>query len=73
MAATLGVATMAYLPFSFFNLINVALSFIYALLGFQIRHIEPDQEHAAPPEQVALYGVGNRRAEPTTPEAALPA
>ncbi len=43
MAATLGVATMAYFPYSLFNLINVAISFVYALFGFQIRHIEPEQ------------------------------
>jgi NhaC family Na+:H+ antiporter len=72
MSATLGIATMAYLPFCFFNLINVVISFAYALLGFQIRHIEPDVETEPAPEQVTLYGVGNRRAEPTTPEAARP-
>lgn len=72
MSATLGIATVAYLPFSFFNLINVAISFIYALFGFQIRHIEPEVGRAPAPEKVALYGIGNRRAEPTTPEAALP-
>ena len=70
MAATLGIATIAYLPFSFFNLINVAISFIYAFVGFQIRHIEPDHEPEPHPEKVALYGVGNRRSEPITPEAA---
>lgn len=72
MSATLGIATIAYLPFCFFNLINVAISFIYALFGFQIKHIEPDHEPIPPPEQVALYGVGNRRVEPNTPEAAQP-
>ena len=72
MSATLGIATMAYLPFCFFNLINVLVSFLYALFGFQIRHIEPEVERAAAPETVALYGVGNRRAEPTTPAAAQP-
>jgi NhaC family Na+:H+ antiporter len=72
MSATLGIATFAYLPFCFFNLINVVISFVYALIGFQIRHIEPDVEPEPAPEQVTLYGVGNRRAEPTTPEAAKP-
>ena len=72
MSASLGIATIAYLPFCFFNLINVAISFIYALLGFQIRHLEPKHEKTAAPHQVALYGIGNRRAEPTTPKAALP-
>ncbi|UCC54665.1 MAG: Na+/H+ antiporter NhaC [Anaerolineaceae bacterium] len=73
MSATLGIATMAYLPYCFFNLTNVVLSFVYALFGFQIRHIEPEKERVPHPEQVALYGVGNRRSEPTTPEAANPA
>ena len=72
MAATLGIATLAYLPFCFFNLINVVLSFVYALFGFQIRHVKPEAELAPPPENVTLYGVGNRRAEATTPEAARP-
>jgi Na+/H+ antiporter NhaC len=72
MSATLGIATFAYLPFCFFNLINVVISFAYALFGFQIRHIEPDVEPEPAPEQVTLYGVGNRRAEPTTPEPARP-
>jgi NhaC family Na+:H+ antiporter len=72
MSATLGIATMAYVPYSFFNLINVVISFAYALLGFQIKHIKPEEEPAPAPEQVALYGIGKRRAEPTTPEAAKP-
>ena len=70
MAATLGVATMAYLPYCIFNLTNVVLSFAYALFGFQIRHLEPEQSPAQAPEDVTLYGVGQRRAKPTTPEAA---
>ncbi len=72
MSATLGIATMAYLPYCLFNLINVVVSFAYAFLGFQIRHIEPEAKPAPPPEQVTLYGVGNQRVEPTTPKAARP-
>ena len=68
MSAALGIATLAYLPYSFFNLINVVISFAYAIFGFQIRHLEPEDEPAPAPDQVTLYGVGNRRAEPTTPE-----
>ena len=48
------IATVAYFPFCYFDLINVVISFIYALFGFQIKHIEPDLEHAALPEQVVL-------------------
>ena len=36
MAATLGVATLAYLPFAFFNLINPVISIIYGYTGFTI-------------------------------------
>ena len=36
MAATLGVATFAYLPFVFFNLINPVISIIYGFTGFTI-------------------------------------
>lgn len=72
MSVTLGIATAAYLPYCFFNLINVVISFAYALLGFQIRHLEPEKVSSPAPESVTLYGVGNRRAEPTTPQAALP-
>lgn len=34
MAATLGVGTLAYLPFAFFNLINPLVSIIYGFTGF---------------------------------------
>ena len=33
MATTLGVATFAYLPFCFFNLINIGLSIVLSYLG----------------------------------------
>jgi len=36
MAATLGVATFAYLPFAFFNLINPIISMVYGFTGFSI-------------------------------------
>jgi len=36
MAATLGVATFAYLPFALFNLINPVVSVLYAYLGITI-------------------------------------
>jgi len=42
MAGTLGVATLAYLPFAFFNLINPLVSIIYGFTGFTIRRLEPD-------------------------------
>jgi len=46
MAATLGVATFAYLPFVFFNLINPVISVIYGFTGFTIERIEDEPEAA---------------------------
>jgi len=46
MAATLGVATLAYLPFVFFNLINPLVSVIYGYTGFTITKIEDVPEEA---------------------------
>jgi NhaC family Na+:H+ antiporter len=48
MAATLGVATLAYLPFVFFNLINPLVSIIYGFTGFTIVKIDETDEVAAP-------------------------
>jgi len=71
MSATLGVATLAYLPFCFFNWINVIISFAYALLGIQIKHLAPEEEIPAQPKEATLYGIGGQRIEPTEYEAAV--
>ncbi len=42
MAAALGVPTIAYLPFAFFNLINPLVSIIYGYTGFTITRIKDD-------------------------------
>lgn len=44
MAATLGVATLAYLPFAFFNLINPLVSIFYGFTGFTMEEIGDDAE-----------------------------
>ena len=54
MAATLGVATFAYLPFAFLNLINPILSVIYGFTGFTIVRIEPKAEADVDTEVVAV-------------------
>ena len=41
MAATLGVATIAYLPFAFFNLINPLVSIFYGYTGFTMVKLDP--------------------------------
>jgi Na+:H+ antiporter, NhaC family len=62
MAAALGVATFAYLPFAFFNLINPVVSILYGIFNITITRLEPE---AAAPEptanvSVAASGVGSR-------------
>lgn len=47
MAATLGVATFAYLPFAFFNLINPVVSMLYGLLDVKIHKMPPDDPRSA--------------------------
>lgn len=41
MAATLGVATLAYAPFTFFNFLNPLISIVYAFLGFRMLKAAP--------------------------------
>ncbi len=48
MAATLGVATLAYLPFVFFNLINPLVSIVYGFTGFTMVKIDEVDEVAEP-------------------------
>jgi len=40
MAGVLGVPTISYLPFCFFNLLSPAISLLYAVTGFRIERIE---------------------------------
>jgi Na+:H+ antiporter, NhaC family len=42
MAGTLGVATLAYLPFAFLNLINPIVSIIYGFTGFTIKRLDDE-------------------------------
>ena len=44
MSATLGVATFAYLPFAFFNLINPVISMVYGYSGFTIEKLGAQEE-----------------------------
>ncbi len=48
MAATLGVATVAYLPFAFFNLINPLVSMIYGFTGFTMVKLDEADDIAEP-------------------------
>ena len=48
MAATLGVATLAYLPFVFFNMINPLVSIAYGYTGFTMVKIDDNDEISDP-------------------------
>ena len=67
------VMVMAFHPFCFFNLINVVLSFVYDLIDFQIKHIQPGEVYEATPEEVRFHGVAGQRTETMTHQDALPA
>jgi NhaC family Na+:H+ antiporter len=47
MAQTLGVATFAYAPFAFFNLINPIVAAGYGFTGFTIAKADPEEPEAA--------------------------
>lgn len=52
MTGTLGVSTLQYFPFCFFNLLNPIISIAYGLIGFQVKYFPSDEgttEH--PPEK----------------------
>ncbi len=71
MSATLGIATIAYLPFCFFNLIDVTVTFLFAIAGLKIGHIAPEEELQEMPEEADFRGVGGQRVGPTEHEAAI--
>jgi len=62
-AGTLGIETIAYFPFAFFNLINPLLSFVYAFFGFQIKHVEAGAELEKPPGEASFYGIGGQNVD----------
>lgn len=47
MAAVLGVPTLAYLPFCFFNIVSPLLSVLYGIVGFKIDKV-PAEPNSAP-------------------------
>src|SRR5262252_2103688 len=50
MGAVLGVPTLLYLPFCFFNIASPLLSVLYGFTGFKIERIAPQETSAAPSE-----------------------
>ncbi|MCW8998674.1 MAG: hypothetical protein OQK04_08165, partial [Kangiellaceae bacterium] len=50
MAATLGVPTLVYLPFCFFNIANPIISVIYGITHFKIEKIDDEDDSDTPEE-----------------------
>jgi len=63
-SATLGIATLSYLPFCFFNLITPVVAFIFALMGWQIDTVDPDEPSVDTPDEIRVYGIGEQPTEP---------
>jgi NhaC family Na+:H+ antiporter len=55
MAGVLGVATVDYLPYAFFNIINPLLALLFAFTGYGVEHIDPkiDLDEHGPEERRA--------------------
>jgi NhaC family Na+:H+ antiporter len=53
MAGVLGVATVAYLPFCFFNLLSPVISLFYGFTGINIEHVDPATGVRGPSEALA--------------------
>jgi NhaC family Na+:H+ antiporter len=62
-SGVLGVETIAYAPFAFFNWINPIVSFIYALLGLQIQRAAPETHFPDSPNETEFYGVSGQRGD----------
>jgi NhaC family Na+:H+ antiporter len=53
MAGVLGVATISYLPYAFFNLLSPLVSLVYAFTGFRIERLDDGSEGSADTPQDA--------------------
>jgi NhaC family Na+:H+ antiporter len=72
MAGVLGVPTMEYLPYAFFNILNPIVALVYAFTGFRVEHVEATEaesveadaavEATAPPEPPVAAG-GDRHVD----------
>ncbi len=62
-AGVLGVETIAYFPFAFFNLINPVISFTYAILGIQIKRVPQESHFPEAPHEAEFYGVSGQHAD----------
>jgi Na+:H+ antiporter, NhaC family len=56
MAGVLGVATLSYLPYCFFNLLSPLISVIYGITGIRIEHLTPTDGEVATPAVAVQSG-----------------
>jgi NhaC family Na+:H+ antiporter len=61
MAATLGVATLSYLPFAIFNLVNFGLAIVYAMVGFKVVPLAAAEAEDSEPTPMAESLVSEAR------------
>ncbi len=59
MGAVLGVPTLTYLPYCFFNMASPVLSVLYGFTGFKIEKLDPARQPAGPDGDVP-QGTGPR-------------
>jgi NhaC family Na+:H+ antiporter len=50
MTGVLGVSTMQYAPWALFNIANPLIALVYALTGFRVERIEPQDGPVPAPE-----------------------
>jgi hypothetical protein len=55
----------------FFNIADILITFLFAIIGFKIGHIEPTTVIKEPPDEATLYGIGGQRLDPTEHELAV--
>jgi NhaC family Na+:H+ antiporter len=48
MSGVLGVSTMSYLPYAFFNILNPIIAVAFAFAGFRLDHLDTDEVPAGP-------------------------
>ena len=66
MTGVLGVPTVEYLPFAFFNIINPILAIVFGFTGYHVEHQKP----AEPQGQEPAGSPGDSGQEGSGPDAA---
>ena len=65
MSATLGTATVAYLPIALFNIVDLVITFLFAIFGVKITHSKPEETSPAAQEETAWRDIGAQQVAST--------